>query len=399
MDKPKPKATTVFNWQDPLLLTNELTTAEQAIVDSTRQFCQQDLLPKVNDAFQKERNDPSVMAKMGEVGILGLLAPESLGGSGAGYVSYGLAAREIERIDSGYRSMASVQMSLVIYPILAYGSEAQQQKYIPDLVAGQKIGCFGLTEAESGSDPASMRTTACKAGNGYELNGSKLWITNAPVADVFVIWAKVIDEDNTIRGFIIDRDTPGLSVNAIKGKLSLRTSATGEILLNNVHLTADALLPNVTGLKGPFGCLNRARYGISWGSMGAAEDCWHRAREYGLERKQFSRPLANTQLFQQKLVDMQTEITLGLYAALRLGRLMDQNQLMPEAISLLKRNSGKALNIARNARDMLGANGIDIGYHVMRHMVNLETVNTYEGTYDIHTLILGRAQTGLQAFS
>ncbi len=336
---------------------------------------------------------------MGELGLLGVTIPEAYGGLGASYVSYGLIAREVERVDSGYRSMMSVQSSLVMYPIHAYGSDAQRMKYLPKLASGEWIGCFGLTESEAGSDPGGMTTKAVKTESGYRLTGCKMWISNAPIADVFVVWAKSEAHDNEIRGFILEKGMKGLSAPKIGGKLSLRASVTGEIVMENVEVGEDALLPNVSGLKGPFGCLNRARYGISWGVMGAAEDCWHRARSYGLDRKQFGKPLAATQLYQKKLADMQTEITLGLQASLRVGRLMDEGKMAPEMISLVKRNNcGKALDIARQARDMHGGNGIQIGYHVMRHSQNLETVNTYEGAHDVHALILGRAQTGIQAF-
>jgi glutaryl-CoA dehydrogenase len=336
---------------------------------------------------------------MGEMGLLGVTVPETYGGIGASYVSYGLIARAVERVDSGYRSMMSVQSSLVIYPIHAYGSEAQKQKYLPKLISGALIGCFGLTEPEAGSDPAGMKTTATKSADGYVLNGAKMWISNAPIADVFIVWAKSEAHGGKIRGFILEKGMKGLSAPKIEGKLSLRASVTGEIVMDQVAVPEDALLPNVEGLKGPFGCLNRARYGIAWGVMGAAEDCWHRARQYGLDRRQFDRPLAQTQLFQKKLADMQTEIALGLQGALRAGRMMDEGRCAPELISLIKRNNcGKALTVARDARDMHGGNGIMAGYHVMRHAQNLETVNTYEGTHDVHALILGRAQTGLQAF-
>ncbi|HKJ62990.1 MAG TPA: acyl-CoA dehydrogenase, partial [Hyphomicrobiales bacterium] len=336
---------------------------------------------------------------MGRTGLLGVTLPEEYGAANASYVAYGLIAREIERTDSGYRSMMSVQSSLVIHPIFAYGSDAQRTKYLPGLVSGDLIGCFGLTEPDAGSDPGSMKTRAEKIGGGYRLNGAKTWISNSPIADVFVVWAKSAAHDNEIRGFILEKGMAGLSAPKIGGKLSLRASVTGEIVMENVEVGEDALLPGVSGLKGPFGCLNRARYGISWGVMGAAEDCWHRARQYGLDRKQFGKPLAATQLFQKKLADMQTEIALGLQGSLRVGRLMDEKKFTPEMISLIKRNNcGKALDIARAARDMHGGNGIQIEYQVMRHLANLETVNTYEGTHDIHALILGRAQTGLQAF-
>jgi glutaryl-CoA dehydrogenase len=336
---------------------------------------------------------------MGVAGLLGITIPEELGGLGAGYVTYGLVAREVERIDSGYRSMMSVQSSLVMYPIHAYGSAEQQKKYLPKLATGELIGCFGLTEPDAGSDPGGMTTRAEKTSSGYRLTGSKMWISNAPIADVFVVWAKSAAHGNDIRGFILEKGMKGLSAPKIMGKLSLRASVTGEIVMDGVEVGEDALLPNISGLKGPFGCLNRARFGISWGVLGAAEDCWHRARQYGLDRKQFGRPLAQTQLFQKKLADMQTEIALGLQGSLRVGRLMDEGKMAPEMISIVKRNNcGKALDIARHARDMHGGNGIQSGYHVMRHSQNLETVNTYEGTHDVHALILGRAQTGLQAF-
>lgn len=388
-----------FNWDDPLLLENQLTEDERMLRDSARAFAEKNLQPRITEAYDNELTDPEIIPLMGEMGLLGVTLPEEYGGLAQGYVSYGLIAREIERVDSGYRSMMSVQSSLVAYPIYAYGSEEQRLKYLPDLVAGKTIGCFGLTEPEAGSDPAGMKTVAKKTDKGYRISGSKTWISNAPIADVFVVWAKSEAHDNRIRGFILDKGMTGLFAPKIDGKLSLRASVTGEIIMADVEAGEDALLPNVVGLKGPFGCLNRARYGISWGSMGAAEACWHAAREYGLNRHQFGRPLANTQLFQKKLADMQTEITLGLQGALRLGRMMDEAMAGPEAISLMKRNNcGKALDIARNARDMHGGNGISSAYQVMRHLQNLETVNTYEGTHDVHALILGRAQTGLQAF-
>ncbi|MEX1057176.1 MAG: acyl-CoA dehydrogenase, partial [Natronospirillum sp.] len=347
----------------------------------------------------EEKTDPEIFREMGHMGLLGITIPEAYGGLGGGYVTYGLVARAVERVDSGYRSMMSVQSSLVMYPIYAYGSEAQRRQYLPGLASGALIGCFGLTEPGSGSDPASMNTRALKTDNGYRLRGSKTWITNSPIADVFVVWAKSTAHDDQIRGFVLEKGMPGLSAPKIGGKLSLRASITGEIVLDDVEVPETALLPNISGLKGPFGCLNRARYGIGWGVLGAAEFCWHAARQYGLERHQFGRPLAQTQLFQKKLADMQTEITLGLQAALRVGRLMDEGRAAPEMISLIKRNNcGKALDIARQARDMHGGNGISEEYQVFRHMTNLETVNTYEGTHDVHALILGRAQTGLQAF-
>ena len=388
-----------FNWEDPFLLENQLTEEERMIRDSARAYAAEILQPRVIDAFAGETTDPEIFAEMGEMGLLGTTIPESYGGLGANYVSYGLVAREIERIDSGYRSMMSVQSSLVMYPIYAYGTEAQRQKYLPGLAAGTLIGCFGLTEPDAGSDPAGMKTTAKKVEGGYVLNGSKMWISNSPIADVFVVWAKSDAHGGKIKGFVLDKGTTGLSAPKIEGKQSLRASITGEVVLEEVNVEESALLPDVEGLKGPFGCLNRARYGIGWGVMGAAEACWHAARQYGLDRKQFGKPLAQTQLFQQKLANMQTEITLGLQAALRVGRLMDEAQAAPEMISLIKRNNcGKALEIARHARDMHGGNGISQEFPVFRHMVNLETVNTYEGTHDVHALILGRAQTGLQAF-
>ena len=388
-----------FDWEDALLLTDQLSEDERMVADAARAYAADKLAPRVDDMYEHEGVDPGIFAEMGEMGLLGVTIPEEFGGLGAGYVTYGLVAREIERIDSGYRSMMSVQSSLVMYPIHAYGTDAQREKYLPKLASGEWIGCFGLTEPEAGSDPAGMKTTATKTDGGYVLNGAKMWISNSPIADVFVVWAKSEAHEDKIKGFVLEKGTPGLSAPKIEGKLSLRASITGEIVLENVEVGDDALLPGVAGLKGPFGCLNRARYGIAWGVMGAAEDCWHRAREYGLDRRQFGRPLAQTQLFQKKLADMQTEITLGLQAALRVGRMLDEGTAAPEAISLIKRNNcGKALDIARNARDMHGGNGIMSEYGVIRHAQNLETVNTYEGTHDIHALILGRAQTGLQAF-
>ncbi|MDA8740916.1 acyl-CoA dehydrogenase [Rhodobacteraceae bacterium] len=388
-----------FNWEDPLLLDAQLEDDERMIRDSARAYAEEKLQPRVIAAYREEKAEPGIFAEMGEMGLLGSTIPEEYGGIGAGYVAYGLVAREIERVDSGYRSMMSVQSSLVMYPIYAYGTEQQRQKYLPKLAAGEWIGCFGLTEPDAGSDPAGMKTRAEKVQGGYVLNGSKMWISNSPFADVFVVWAKSDAHDGKIRGFVLDKGTKGLSAPKITGKLSLRASTTGEIVLDNVEVGEDALLPNVEGLKGPFGCLNRARYGIAWGVMGAAEFCWMGARQYGLDRKQFGKPLAQTQLFQKKLADMQTEITLGLQSALRVGRLMDDASAAPEMISLIKRNNcGKALDIARMARDMHGGNGISEEFQVIRHMMNLETVNTYEGTHDVHALILGRAQTGLQAF-
>jgi glutaryl-CoA dehydrogenase len=388
-----------LDWSDPFLLDQQLTEDERMIRDSAAAFAAEKLAPRVQEAYLHEQTDAAIFREMGAVGLLGVTIPEAYGGIGATYVSYGLVAREVERIDSGYRSMMSVQSSLVMYPIYAYGSEDQRQKYLPKLASGEWIGCFGLTEPDAGSDPGSMTTRAEKTANGYRLNGAKTWISNAPIADVFVVWAKSAAHGGKIRGFVLEKGTKGLSAPKIGGKLSLRASITGEIVLDDAEVGEDALLPNIEGLAGPFGCLNRARYGISWGVMGAAEDCWHRARQYGLDRKQFNRPLAQTQLFQKKLADMQTEIALGLQGSLRVGRLMDEGRFAPEMISIVKRNNcGKALDIARAARDMHGGNGIQIEYHVMRHAQNLETVNTYEGTHDVHALILGRAITGLQAF-
>jgi glutaryl-CoA dehydrogenase len=388
-----------FDWADPLRLEDQLTQDERMLRDAANVFAQTTLQPRVTDAYREETVDPAIFRAMGDAGLLGLTIPEEYGGLGAGYVTYGLVAREIERVDSGYRSMMSVQSSLVMYPIHAYGSDAQREKYLPGLAAGTLIGCFGLTEPDAGSDPAGMKTTVKKTSDGYVLNGAKMWISNAPIADVFVIWAKSDAHGGKIRGFVLEKGMTGLSAPKIGGKLSLRASVTGEIVMDNVHVSEDALLPGVQGLKGPFGCLNRARYGISWGVMGAAEACWHSARQYGLDRRQFGKPLAQTQLFQKKLADMQTEIALGTQSALQLGRLMEQGKAAPEMISMLKRNNcGKALDIARASRDMHGGNGISEDFQIMRHMVNLETVNTYEGTHDVHALILGRAQTGLQAF-
>ena len=388
-----------FSWEDPFLIDSQLEEEERMIRDSALAFAQEKLLPRVQQAYMSEETDPAIFAEMGELGLLGSTIPEEYGGIGAGYVAYGLVAREVERVDSGYRSMMSVQSSLVMYPIYAYGTEAQRMKYLPKLASGEWIGCFGLTEPDAGSDPAGMKTRAIKTEGGYVLKGSKMWISNAPIADVFVVWAKSEAHGGKIRGFVLEKGMKGLSAPKIGGKLSLRASITGEIVMEDVEVGEDALLPNVEGLKGPFGCLNRARYGIAWGVMGSAEFCWHQARSYGLDRKQFNKPLAGTQLYQKKLADMQTEITLGLQAALRVGRLMDEGRAAPEMVSLIKRNNcGKALDIARMARDMHGGNGIQIEYGVMRHAANLETVNTYEGTHDVHALILGRAQTGLQAF-
>ncbi|GAB5512081.1 MAG: acyl-CoA dehydrogenase [Hyphomicrobiales bacterium] len=389
-----------FDWMDPFHLSDQLHEDERMIVESARAYAADKLMPRVEDAYLNEEVTPQIFSEMGEMGLLGVTIPETYGGLGAGYVSYGLVAREVERVDSGYRSMMSVQSSLVMYPIHAYGSDAQKQKYLPRLARGELIGCFGLTEPDAGSDPAGMTTNAKKIDGGYLLSGAKMWISNSPIADVFVVWAKSEAHNGKIRGFILEKGMKGLSAPKTKGKLSLRASVTGEIVMADVEVGEDALLPDVEGLKGPFGCLNRARYGIAWGVMGAAEDCWHRARAYGLERVQFGRPIAQTQLFQKKLADMQTEIALGLQGTLRLGRMLDEGSASPEVISLMKRNNcGKALDIARHARDMHGGNGIMAEYHVMRHAQNLETVNTYEGTHDIHALILGRAQTGLQAFS
>ena len=388
-----------FDWQDPFNFSDQLTEEERMLQESVRSFAQNELQPRILHAYRNATVEPEIFREMGALGLLGITVPEEYGGLGAGYVAYGVVAREVERVDSGYRSMMSVQSSLVMYPIYAYGSEEQRNKYLPGLAEGRLIGCFGLTEADAGSDPAGMKTRAIKTADGYRLTGSKMWISNAPIADVFVVWAKSDAHDGAIRGFILEKGMAGLTAPKIDGKLSLRASVTGEIVLDNVEVSEDALLPNISGLKGPFGCLNRARYGISWGVMGAAEFCWHAARQYGLDRKQFDRPIAQTQLFQKKLADMQTEIALGLQASLRVGRLLDQAEAAPEMISLIKRNNcGKALDIARLARDMHGGNGISDEYQVMRHMNNLETVNTYEGTHDVHALILGRAQTGLQAF-
>jgi glutaryl-CoA dehydrogenase len=388
-----------FEWSDPFRLSDQLSEEERMIAESARTFAQESLQPRVIDAYREERVEPEIFREMGQMGLLGTTIPEEYGGLGSSYVSYGLVAREIERVDSGYRSMMSVQSSLVMYPIYAYGSEEQRRKYLPGLASGELIGCFGLTEPDAGSDPAGMKTRAVRTETGYRLTGSKMWISNSPIADVFVIWAKSEAHDGKIRGFVLEKGMKGLSAPKVGGKLSLRASVTGEIVMDGVEVPESALLPNVQGLKGPFGCLNRARYGIAWGVMGAAEFCWHASRQYGLDRKQFNRPLAQTQLFQLKLANMQTEIALGLQAALRVGRLMDEANAAPEMISLIKRNNcGKALEIARHARDMHGGNGISEEFQVIRHMVNLETVNTYEGTHDVHALILGRAQTGLQAF-
>ena len=388
-----------FNWEDALRLETQLTEDERMLRDAARQFAQTELQPRVIKAYAEEASAPELFPLMGEAGLLGVTVPEEYGGLGAGYVAYGLIAREIERVDSGYRSMMSVQSSLVIYPIYAYGSEEQRQKYLPGLCSGELIGCFGLTEPDAGSDPGGMKTRAEKTDTGYKLTGNKMWISNSPFADVFVVWAKSEAHGGKIRGFVLEKGMKGLSAPKIEGKQSLRASTTGEIVMEGVEVGDDALLPNVQGLKGPFGCLNRARYGISWGVLGAAEFCWHASRQYGLDRKQFNKPLAQTQLFQKKLADMQTEITLGLQGSLQVGRLMDAADAAPEMISIMKRNNcGKALDIARMSRDMHGGNGISEEFQVIRHMMNLETVNTYEGTHDVHALILGRAQTGLQAF-
>ena len=387
-----------FSWEDPFDLDGQLTEDERMIRDAAHAFAQSELQPRVIDAFAEEKDAPELFPLMGRAGLLGATIPEEYGGAGAGYVAYGLIAREIERVDSGYRSMASVQSSLVMYPIHAYGSEEQRKKYLPGLASGELIGCFGLTEPDAGSDPGSMRTYAKQDGDGYSLSGSKTWISNSPFADVFVVWAKSEAHGGAIRGFVLEKGMAGLSAPKIDNKLSLRASTTGMILMDEVKLPADALLPDVQGLKGPFGCLNRARYGISWGSMGAAEFCFHAARQYGLDRDQFG-PLAGKQLYQLKLADMMSEIALGLQSSLRVGRLMDEGKFAPEMISIVKRNNvGKALDIARKSRDMHGGNGISGEYQVIRHMVNLETVNTYEGTHDVHALILGRAITGIPAF-
>jgi glutaryl-CoA dehydrogenase len=386
-----------FDWADPFLLDEQLTDDERMVRDTARAYAQDRLAPRIVEAFQHEHTDPAIFREMGDLGLLGPTIPEEYGGVGASYVAYGLVAREVERIDSGYRSMMSVQSSLVMYPIMTFGSEAQRRKYLPKLASGEWIGCFGLTEPDAGSDPGGMRTTAKKTADGYVISGSKTWISNSPIADVFVIWAKT--EDGVIRGFVLEKGMAGLSAPKIEGKLSLRASITGMVMMDEVAVGDDALLPDVQGLKGPFGCLNRARYGISWGALGAAEFCFHAARQYGLDRNQFGTPLAGRQLFQKKLADMETEIALGLQASLRVGRLMDEGRFAPEMVSIVKRNNvGKALDIARMARDMHGGNGISGEYQVMRHMMNLETVNTYEGAHDVHALILGRAITGIAAF-
>jgi len=395
-DQPEPPR---FAWDDPFLLDDQLSEEERMIRDTARDYAQGKLQPRIVEAFRNETTDRSIFTEMGELGFLGATLPEEYGGAGIGYVAYGLIAREIERVDSGYRSMMSVQSSLVMYPIHAYGTEAQRKRYLRKLASGEWIGCFGLSEPDAGSDPGAMKTRAVKVDGGYRLTGSKMWISNSPIADIFIVWAKSQTHDDAIRGFILEKDMAGLTAPKIEGKLSLRASVTGEIVMDGVVVPEENLLPNVSGLKGPFGCLNRARYGISWGAMGAAEFCWHAARQYTLDRHQFGRPLAANQLIQKKLADMQTEITLGLQAALRVGRLFEEGRATPEMISLIKRNNcGKALDIARTARDMHGGNGISDEFHVFRHMANLESVNTYEGTHDIHALILGRAQTGIQAF-
>ena len=387
---------TPFQWDDPFFLDDQLDETERMVRDTARDYAQDKLMPRVVEANRTERFDPEIFPELGAVGLLGPTIPETYGGPGVNHVCYGLAAREIERVDSGYRSTMSVQSSLVMYPIFAYGTEEQRQKYLPKLARGEWIGCFGLTEPDHGSDPGGMKTRAEKIDGGYRLSGNKMWISNAPVADVFVVWGKL---DGVIRGFILEKGMKGLTAPKIEGKLSLRTSITGEVVMDRVEVPEANLMPGAQGLAGPFGCLNKARYGISWGAMGAAEFCWHAARQYTLDRKQFGRPLAATQLVQKKLADMQTEITLGLQASLRVGRLLDEGRCPPENISLVKRNAcGKALDIARVARDMHGGNGVSDEYHVIRHMLNLEAVNTYEGTHDVHALILGRAQTGIQAF-
>ncbi len=388
-----------FDWEDPFRLEDQLAGEERMIRDSARAYAQEKLAPRVVEMFENEGVAPEIFREMGEMGLLGVTIPEEYGGLGGSYVSYGLVAREVERVDSGYRSMMSVQSSLVMYPIYAYGSEEQRKKYLPGLASGALIGCFGLTEPDAGSDPGGMKTRAEKTATGYRLTGTKMWISNAPIADVFVVWAKSEAHGGKIRGFVLEKGMEGLSAPKIERKLSLRASITGEIVMEGVEVSEEALLPGVQGLKGPFGCLNRARYGISWGVLGAAEACWHAARQYGLDRHQFGKPLAGTQLYQKKLADMQTEIALGLQASLRTGRLMDEGTAAAEMISIIKRNNcGKALDIARMSRDMHGGNGISGDFGVIRHMINLETVNTYEGTHDVHALILGRAQTGLQAF-
>ena len=396
-EKPVHAVKARFAWDDPLLFSEQLTEEERMVRDTAYAYAQEKLLPRVTDAFRHERSDPAIFPEMGALGLLGATIPSEYGGSGLNYVCYGLIAREVERVDSGYRSMMSVQSSLVMFPIFTYGSEAQRRKYLPKLATGEWIGCFGLTEPNHGSDPGSMITRARSAAGGYSLSGSKMWISNSPIADVFVVWAKT--DDGVIRGFILEKGMKGLTAPKIEGKFSLRTSVTGEVVMDEVFVPEENLLPNVQGLKGPFGCLNAARYGIAWGALGAAEFCWHAARQYTIDRSQFGKPLAANQLIQKKLADMMTEITLGLQGCLRLGRLKDEGKAAPEITSIMKRNScGKALDIARMARDMHGGNGIVDEFHVIRHVLNLETVNTYEGTHDIHALILGRAQTGISAF-
>ncbi len=390
-----------FNWEDPLLLDSQLTDDERMVQDAARSYCQDKLTPRILEAFRHEKMDTSIFPEMGALGLLGATIPVEYGGSGLNYVCYGLIAREVERVDSGYRSMMSVQSSLVMVPINEFGSEEQKQKYLPKLASGEWIGCFGLTEPNHGSDPGGMETRAVKTANGYKLSGSKMWITNSPVATVFVVWAKCVggDHDGRIRGFILEKGMTGLSAPAIHGKVGLRASVTGEVVMDEVEVGEEQMLPGVSGLKGPFTCLNSARYGIAWGALGAAEFCWHMARQYTMDRKQFGRPLAANQLIQKKLADMQTEITLALQGCLRLGRMKDEGTAAVEITSIMKRNScGKSLDIARLARDMLGGNGISDEFGVARHLVNLEVVNTYEGTHDVHALILGRAQTGIQAF-
>ena len=397
MNAPARKAKASFNWADPLLLDQQLTEDERMVREAAQAYCQEKLLPRVLEAFRHEKTDPAIFTEMGALGLLGPTIPTEYGGAGLNYVCYGLIAREVERVDSGYRSMMSVQSSLVMVPINEFGTEVQKKKYLPKLATGESIGCFGLTEPNHGSDPAGMLTRARTVAGGYSLSGSKMWISNSPIADVFVVWAKT--DDGEIRGFVLEKGMKGLSAPAIHGKFGLRASITGEIVMDKVEVSEAQLLPKVKGLKGPFTCLNSARFGIAWGALGAAEDCWHRARQYVMDRHQFGRPLAANQLIQKKLADMQTEITMGLQGCLRLGRMKDEGTDSPEITSIMKRNScGKSLDIARMARDMLGGNGISDEFGIIRHMVNLEVVNTYEGTHDIHALILGRAQTGIQAF-
>ena len=397
---PAKSAKADFDWADPFALHNQLSEEERLVCDTAKAYAEDKLAPRIIEAFREEKTDTSIFREMGDLGLLGITVATEFGGVGASHVAYGLVAREIEKVDSGYRSMLSVQSSLVMHPIETFGTEEQKKSFLPRLATGELVGCFGLTEADAGSDPGAMRTFARKTASGYSLTGSKMWISNAPIADLFVIWAKSEAHDGKIKGFLIEKGTAGLNADVIKGKLSLRASTTGSISLDNVQVGEEALLPYVEGLKGPFSCLNKARYGISWGSLGAAEFCWHAARSYTLERKQFNRPLAANQLIQLKLADMQTEIGIGLQSVLQVGRLLDEGACAPELISLVKRNScGKALEIARKSRDMHGGNGISEDYHVMRQLMNLETVNTYEGTHDVHALILGRAQTGLQAFT